>query len=113
MDEEILAHHEMGTVKILCSKRCSCVTLRFSNLFWKFSWQNISSLKNYVEYLLTPEGFVENQLDKEHTVLAMQGHVMMALVNRTELLALQALLEKAQIEYTRRQLKTHFFEQAS
>jgi hypothetical protein len=113
MDEETLAYNDMGVIKLLCSKRCSCVTIRFNNLFWKFSWQNISSLKNYVEYLLTPEGFVDNQLDTDCTVLAMQDHVMMALIKRTELHALHTLLEKAQIEYTRRQLKTHFVEPTS
>lgn len=113
MDEETLAQNDMGTVKTLCSKRCSCVSIRFNNLFWKFSWQNISPLKGYVEYLLTPEGFVDNQFDKEHTVMAMQDHVMMALLSRTELLALHSLLEKAQIEYTRRELNSLFFEPTS
>ncbi len=108
MTTHTLIQHELGSVKRLCDKPCLCTQVHFKNLIWHFSWPDVQQLIEYVEYLLTPEGFVENQFNTQQTLLLMEEQALSALVTQAELKALFALLDAARIEATRLQLKAQF-----
>lgn len=107
MTVKTLAQNELGSVKRLCNHKCACTQIHFKNLLWTFSWPQIEPLSNYVDYLLTTEGFLDNQFDQERTVVLMEEHMMSALMNHEELAQFQTLLETARIEHTRQHLMDH------
>ena len=108
MTVQSLAHHELGSVKRLCNKPCLCTQVHFKNLIWHFSWPHLQQLIEYVEYLLTPEGFVDNQFNTSQTLLLMEEQALSALMTQSDLEALFELLDAARIEATRQLLQTQF-----
>lgn len=103
-----LAQNDFASVKRLCNKPCLCTQIQFKNLLWNISWAHVTQISEYVEYLLTSEGFIDNQFDTSHTQLIMEEQVMSALMTHEELEALQELLQSAQIQATRLQLQSQF-----
>lgn len=101
MEIEAIAETHYGIVE---AGTCGCLRIQFSKFLWQLSSSHFEDFYHYISGLANPHALLKNLYAPGQVVVAMDKHLMMALLDPQELYDLQKLLEKARLALFKRQL---------
>ena len=101
MEIEAIAETAHGLVE---AGACGCLRIQFSKFLWQLSSANFEDFYHYIRDLANPHALLKNLYAPGQVVVAMDKHLMMALLTPQEVYDLQKLLEKARLALFKRQL---------